>query len=152
MAIKNYTTQVDPLKTVGEIEIILAKHGVSRVSKEYNGFGGVSALVFAVRMPGKESDIPFRLPINTKAVLDVLKAENKRGKLPRSYVTEAQAERIGWRIMKDWVDSQLAIVQIGMVTIQEVFLPYLYSYQSGRTLYQQISQEGFAGFLLAPPQ
>lgn len=152
MAIKNYTTTVDPLKTVGEIEIILAKHGVSRISKEYNGAGSVSALVFSVRLPGNESDIPFRLPINTTAVLEVLKAENKRGKLPRSYVTLTQAERIGWRIMKDWIDSQLALVQIGMVTIQEVFLPYLYSYQAGRTLYQQINDQGFAGFLLAPPQ
>jgi hypothetical protein len=151
VSIKNYTTTIDPLKTVGEMEIILAKHGVSRISKEYDGFGGVGALTFTIRLPGSESEVPFRLPINTEAVLKILQAESRKGKLRRSFVNEDQAKRIGWRILKDWVDAQLALVQIGMVSIQEVFMPYLYNYQTGKTLFQQVSGSGFQGFLLAAP-
>ncbi len=34
------------------------------------------------------------------------------------------AARVAWRIIKDWVAAQLAIVESGMVEIAEVFLPY----------------------------
>lgn len=43
MAILNYTTQIDPIKTVGEIQAVLAKHGAQNVSVDF-----VDALPVAV--------------------------------------------------------------------------------------------------------
>ena len=50
-----------------------------------------------------------------------------------------QAERTAWRNVRDWVLAQMAIIEAGMVDIQEVFLPYMTNSQ-GQTLYQLYAQ------------
>jgi hypothetical protein len=49
--------------------------------------------------------------------------------------TDGQAERTAWRNVRDWVLAQAAIIEAGMVQVEEVFLPYMTD-SSGRTLYQ----------------
>ena len=44
-------------------------------------------------------------------------------------------KRPAWRNVRDWVLAQVAIIEAGMVQIEEVFLPYMTD-GSGRTLYQ----------------
>jgi hypothetical protein len=44
--------------------------------------------------------------------------------------------RTAWRIIKDWVQAQLALVEINMVTVPQVFLPYAIM-QDGRTLWER---------------
>ena len=34
-----------------------------------------------------------------------------------------QAIRTSWRILKDWVEAQMALLETGMVTMDEIFLP-----------------------------
>ena len=46
-----------------------------------------------------------------------------------------QAERVAWRILKDWVAAQMAILESEMVQMDEVFLPYMVN-DSGQTLFQ----------------
>ena len=45
-----------------------------------------------------------------------------------------QAERTGWRNLRDWVLAQMAIIEAGMASVDEVFLPYLTD-GHGNTLY-----------------
>ena len=56
-----------------------------------------------------------------------------------------QAVRTAWRIVKDWVEAQMALVKTQMATTQEVFLPYAVM-KDGRTLSQHV--ETNPGFLL----
>jgi hypothetical protein len=49
--------------------------------------------------------------------------------------TNGQAERTAWRNIRDWVMAQVAIIEAGMVLIEEVFFPYMTD-SAGRTLYQ----------------
>jgi hypothetical protein len=46
-----------------------------------------------------------------------------------------QAERVAWRIIKDWVEAQMAILDTQMVKMEEVFFPYMLNGQ-GQTLFQ----------------
>lgn len=46
-----------------------------------------------------------------------------------------QAERVAWRIIKDWIEAQMAILESEMVTMDEIFLPYTLD-NKGNTLYQ----------------
>src|SRR5438552_18436509 len=46
---------------------------------------------------------------------------------------QLQAVRVEWRIVKDWVEAQLALIETRMVTAQQVFLPYAIM-RDGRTL------------------
>ena len=58
-----------------------------------------------------------------------------------------QAVRTAWRIVKDWVEAQMALVETQMVTTRDVFLPYAVM-RDGRTLSQHVQND--PGFLLGP--
>ena len=47
-----------------------------------------------------------------------------------------QARRVAWRILKDWVAAQLAIVEAEQAQMAEVFLPYAVESQTGQTMFQ----------------
>ncbi len=147
MAIKNYTTTVTSEKTIGEIEALLARKGASKIMKEYDPTGEVSALCFMLRMG--DSELPFSLPMREESIYKLLEQQCKKGSIRRSFVTRAQAKRIGWRILKDWVDAQLALVEIGMAQMDEVFMPYLYSAQRRQTLYEISAGRKFQNLLPA---
>lgn len=49
---------------------------------------------------------------------------------------------MGWRIVKDWVSAQMAILETEMVRMEQVFLPYVMT-QSGKTLYETMVDHHF---------
>ena len=51
------------------------------------------------------------------------------------------ASRVAWRILKDWVKAQMAILETEMVDLQEIFLPYMVS--QNRTLYETMKDYQF---------
>lgn len=56
------------------------------------------------------------------------------------YCNEAQAIRTGWRIVKDWVEAQMALIEAGLASLPEVMLPYAIT-SNGETLYKRIEQD-----------
>jgi len=130
MPILNYTTEIDVHKTVGEIQRALAKAGVIAVNVDYDGKGEPMALMFLIKF--HEEVVNFRLPSRWEGVLKHLYNDPK---VPRSFKTETQARRVAWRIVKDWVEAQMAIIEAGQAEIVEVFLPYAVT-NSGQSLYQ----------------
>jgi len=65
----------------------------------------------------------------------------------RQYDVNKQATRTGWRIIRDWLEAQLAMIQAGMVSITDVFLPYAQNSQ-GETLYERLKDQKFSGLAL----
>ena len=63
--------------------------------------------------------------------------------LARYWNDMEQARRTGWRILKDWVDSQIALMEIELVRIHEVFLPYMYDDKTGKTLFETLEARDF---------
>ena len=143
MPIANYTTKVDETKTIGEIQQILAKHGAKNISIDFEN-GRVMALTFLVEIG--QSLVSFRLPSNWQGVL---KAMEKDSEVPKRLCDEDQARRVAWRIVRDWIRAQMAIIEAGLATLPEVFLPYAVG-NDGRTVYETFSERGFA--LLQPAQ
>ena len=136
MPIKNYTTKIAVEKTVSEIELILSKHGAKKILKDYNGGGYVTGISFMVETP--TGNIPFKLPIDLKAWVTLINKAVENKKLPQRFRHDAdQARRTGWRVIKDWIDAQLAIVETQTVTIEQVFLPYAYDLRTDETIYQK---------------
>lgn len=117
MALKNYTTEVDAGKTVGEIQAILAKHGITSIQIEYDK-GQATGIKFAAFLLGQPQW--FHLNCNVDAVLGVLRAE----RVPPKFQNKEQAFRVGWRIMKDLVDAQLASVSIRQVELAQAFFGF----------------------------
>jgi len=140
MALLNYTTQIEAMKTVGEIQGILAGHGAKSIKTDYSDDGQVEALSFLILTP--QGEVGIRLPIDPEAVLKVLTRQNRLGRVPGRYLTHAQAVRVAWRIVKDWVQAQMAIIETEMVRMEQVFLPYVIT-EGGRTLYEAMMERHF---------
>ena len=139
MAILNYTTTVDSFKTVSEIEYILMKHKAKSIMKNYEG-ESITGLSFLIDTGIQQ--IPVRLPVKVDECLEVLKREKKNS--PRSNIkaTREQAERVAWRILKDWVEAQMALLDIEMVRFEEIFLPYIET-KGGKTVYERLEEKQF---------
>lgn len=125
--IANYSTTVPALKSIGEIQGILVAHGAKSILMDYDG-GLPVGLSFIVET--EFGEMPFRLPANVDKVWAVL--NNQR---VRTNVSEEMAYRVAWRILKDWVRAQMAILETEMVSIEQVFLPYMQG-KNGRILYE----------------
>lgn len=134
MALKNYTTTISANKTIGEIQEILSKHGANAIMTEYED-GEVVALSFKINTP--KGEIGIKLPANIDKVMQVLK--NQRRKNSQIKDNREQATRVAWRIIKDWIDSQMAILETEMVEIEQIFLPYILN-KNGQTLYESFSK------------
>ena len=133
MPLLNYTTSIAPQKTVMEIQAMLAKAGASAILADYDTDGNIVALSFRLKQEGG-SDISFKLPTAWQPVFETLKRQN----VSRSLQTPEQALRVAWRITKDWVAAQLAIIETRMVTTAQVFLPYAIT-NDGRSVYEYIA-------------
>ncbi len=140
MPLLNYTTTIEAVKTAGEIQGILAAHGAKSILTDYAEDGTVEAIAFKIRTP--QGDIGIRLPINPGAVLKVLTSQYNSGKVQRRYVNRAQAVRVAWRIVKDWVQAQMAILETEMVKMEQIFLPYAIT-KDGQTVYELFEQSKF---------
>lgn len=139
MAILNYTTTVDSFKTVSEIEYILMKHKAKSIMKNYEG-ESITGLSFLIDT-GIEQ-IPVRLPVKVDECLAVLKKEKRENPKKQIKDTKEQAERVAWRILKDWVEAQMALLDIEMVRFEEIFLPYIET-NTGQTIYERLKENQF---------
>ena len=126
MPLLNYTTKVDVYATLGAIQGQLVKHGAKKIMQDYDNDGHITALSFMVDTPAGPRGI--RLPANVDAVHAVL--QHQKVKCDRE-----QAERVAWRIVKDWVEAQMAILESEMVQMDEIFLPYMLN-NTGQTVFE----------------
>lgn len=118
MPLLNYTTKIEVEKTIGEIQKTLSKHGASAVMTQYEG-EIVTGVAFQISMG--EQKVSFKLPCDWRPVLKILQEDPN---VPRTLKDRSQAVRVAWRIIKDWVEAQMALVDTEMVTTAQVFLPY----------------------------
>ena len=151
----NYSTEIPVERTIAEIEKLLSSNKAQRILKEYDGSGTVTSISFIINTD--YGPMPFKLPMNTKAVMQVINNQTEQFVTRRSgrdrvvskkyWNDMEQAKRVGWRIIKDWLEAQCALLQLQMVKIQEIFLPYVVM-KDGKTFYEQIEEKKFKGMLL----
>ena len=136
---KNYTSEVAVEKTVARIEEALVRSGASNIMKEYVA-GRVSGISFALPNPNGGKAI-IRLPANFDAVYDVLRKQVKRPNPHTQQRLQEQSERTAWKLMQDWVEVQLSLVEMRQAEPLEVFLPYIWNGQ--RSFYAHVKEAGF---------
>ena len=139
MAILNYTTTVSAFRTSNEIEEILVKHKAKSIMKNYEG-ESITGLSFLIDTGVQQ--IPIRLPVKVDECLKVLKKEKRENPRKQIKDTREHAERVAWRILKDWVEAQMALLDIEMVRLEEIFLPYIQT-NNGQTVYERLEERQF---------
>jgi len=141
MPIMNYTTSIDSAKTASEIQKCLARAGASAVMTLYDEDQVLSSIAFQISQNGQV--LSFQLPAQIDKVWQLLQSDNK---VPRKLKTREQASRVTWRIIKDWIEAQMAIIEAEQAEMTEVFLPYLQDH-TGQTVYQRLESHGVSGLL-----
>lgn len=139
MNLKNYTSSVPIERTIYHIEQLLASAGVSGIIKDYDK-GELTALCFKVVLPVGKT-VTVRLPVNHEAVYQILLKSIKRQRQGTIEKLKEQAMRTSWKLMKDWVEIQLSLIQMQQVDFLQVFLPYVWD--GKRTFYTALKEQNY---------
>ncbi len=137
MPLLDYSTKVPAEQTAGEIVSLLARKRAIAIMMEYSesGNGEIVGLRWKVRTP--HGDLPFALPVNVESVEKVLTKQYHARQVPRTATGTEQARRVAWRIILEWVRAQMALLDTEMVSIDQLFLPYLVV-SGNETLYDRM--------------
>lgn len=135
MPIDGYTTSIQASTTVAEITKRLAKAGARGIFTEFDGDGEPTGVSFMIQTEHGERG--FSLPVRVDGVLATL----RRDKVARNYQTPQHAKRVAWRVALVWLKAQLAIIDAGMVTLDEVMLPYALV-DGNSTMYEAVRERG----------
>lgn len=161
MFLKNYTSNVPASVSIHRIEEVLIECGVTGIMKEYLG-AKIISIQFRVldstgrpqmiRLPAKEDDAVealWRDYMGSDLLPDgKIKWSSRKTKKRADF--QKQGERTAWRIIKDWVEVQMSMIQLKQADVMEVFLPY--AWDGKQTYYTALKSSGFAGLLTAPTE
>lgn len=133
----NYTTRIAARRTVQDCLTILADAGADAVAAQYEDKQPVG-LSFRLATPRGPRD--FAMPVNIDGVHKMIRAGYRDGTLrggrsEQAWTSREHAANVAWRVVKDWLEAQLAIIAAEMATLDEIMLPYL-QLGGGQTLYQ----------------
>jgi hypothetical protein len=134
-SIANYATQVAVNKTVAEVQHLLAAPKATAILSEFDG--------------------AFPSPSVSKSKLSAGFRRSRSGHMSKAstksispkFGTREQAARVAWRIILHWLTAQLAMVEAGLVKVEEVFLPYAQDAASV-TVYERLRERQFSDYLL----
>lgn len=142
--LKNYSSSVPAITSMGRIEQNLVKAGATDISKKYAD-QICKAITFRMMVNGQP--LFFQLPAKVDKCFDVLYKEVKRPRPDTMNNIRAQAERTAWKIISDWVDIQLSMILLEQADALEIFLPFAYNPVTDTTFYNQLKEGGFKALL-----
>ena len=145
MALKNYTSQTSASSSISWIENKLTRSGAKQILKMYDIDGRVQGLAFIIPINGV--GMSFKLPAQVDACEKTLKSEVRRPRADTFKRIKKQAERTAWKIVADWLDAQMAMIELSQVEFLQVFMPYLYSHAQEKTFYQISMEKGIQKLL-----
>jgi len=140
-----YTTEIAVEKTLTEIQRLLVKLKARQVLTDMNDDGVITSISF--RIDNQFGRMTYRLPANIDKVFAVI---YRNPDVPRKLKTMEQAARVAWRIVKSWLEAQVAFVEAEQVELEQVFLAYVQG-PDGRTLYETLKDQSFGGLALPAP-
>jgi hypothetical protein len=139
--LKNYTSSVPVLNSISRIEHRLAQAGAPHIAKSYEG-DRPTGMIFQI--PINNIPMTFKLPAKTDNVFKYL--IKQRSKPPKDSVLasiKAQSDRTAWKILSDWIDIQISMIEVDQAESAEMFLAYAFDPASNLTLFEKIKRNGF---------
>lgn len=133
MAIKNYTSGVNPLTSLGEIQAALAQLGANSIMIGYDQGLPISISFSITSTTGSRA-------FSMSASIDGTRRAFKRDGLK---LDEAQIQRTAWRNLRDWVLAQKARIESMDEPVDQMFIQYLVIDRTGKTLYDAYSDGTF---------
>jgi hypothetical protein len=140
--LKNYTSEVPAITSMGKIERCLVEAGATDISKKYSD-GVCNSITF--RMMVNQVPLFFQLPAKVDACFKSLWGTmTPRGQQQADLKKwKSQAERTAWKIVSDWVEVQLSMIQLEQAEALQIFLPYVYDPMTDETFYERLKGNNF---------
>jgi len=146
-AVKNYSSSIAINRIFTKLQKVLAEHGAKHIVFDYGDDGKIYGMTFVIETAGRK--IPIKLPARVDKAASLLERQYREGLIKSRKVLEPeQAYRVAWRNILDWVDAQMALLDIEMAKIEEIFLPYMAD-QTGKTFFELMEK---SDFLLPEPK
>lgn len=133
-------SEVPAITSMGRIEEYLVEAGATDISKKYEN---QVCIAIRFRMMVNLNPLFFELPAKVDACYKVLWKEVKRPNADTKNRIMQQAERTAWKIISDWVQVQLSMIQLEQAELLQVFLPYVFDPKTETTFFQQLKEGGF---------
>ena len=155
MALKNAYSDISIEKLFAELQKTLAQHGAKQISYDYEDDGRVHAAQFVIKTQNNRF-IPVRLPARVEKAQAVLQRQWEAGIISHKVGKEKalgyeQAYRVAWRNILEWVQAQMALLEIEMVQLEEIFLPYMIT-RTGETFFEAAQKKNYQQLESSSPQ
>lgn len=159
MFLKNYTSNVPVSQTLERIDSLLVRCGATSIAKEYSGGSPPKVIAVTFRIPIPDGpQVNIRLPANEAQASEALwldyagddlqqngnfKWGCRKSKTRKDFVQ--QGERTAWKLVLDWIEVQMSMIQLKQAEPLQVFLPYVWD--GKRTYYDALKSGHFQAML-----
>lgn len=135
--LKNYSTTISAQQTVTEIlSLLMDLDAVNFGIIKDNG--NVKAVSFTLEVLNYQ--LNFRIEARPDGVRRVLKEQN----LEPRFLSETHCRNVAWRLVRDWIATTIATVQIGQMKPAEAFMGFLLA-PSNQTMYEEFVSSRLLG-------
>jgi hypothetical protein len=138
MNVKNYTSVVEAVSSMANIEKWLIEIGASNINKTYKDkiCTGITFLYFDLRM---KQTIAFHLKAQVEECFKIFWIERTQKTEKQKDGVMKQANKTAWKILSDWAEIQCSMIILGQATPLQMFLPFVYDVKNEETLYDKIT-------------
>lgn len=144
MSIKNYTSTVPVINSISKIEHRLAQAGAIHITKSYDEQRTGRPVGMIFQIPINTIPMMFKLPAKSEKVFGYLKKTYKRPPTKAQLETiKMQADRTAWKILSDWIDIQVSLIELEQAEPTEIFLPYAFDERTNQTLFEKIKESNY---------
>lgn len=144
--IKNYTSSIPAEDSIRRIENVLIEMGAGSIAKEYKN-GRVDSISFSIKHG--QSIMPFKLPAKKEAIVKLFLKKHTKPTENQLRLATQQAERTAWKNVKELVELQATMIKLEQVEFMEVFMPYVFSFEKGKTIFELTKETNFKQLLLS---
>lgn len=113
--IAHYTTDVSSEKSAEEARRLLRAWGANNIMEIIDQHREIVGLRFVI------DNVAYQLDTRADIMLTKMKSDRS---VPSRYCNKAQAARVAWRILLNWLKYQIEAVKSGMFEREEVLMPY----------------------------
>jgi hypothetical protein len=119
----NYTTIVAAGKTAHECLAVLGKYGAKRAGLAYGRDKIPMGITFVLGTRWGERG--YEIALNFDGTAQSLERAYEDRRIERKYTGAAHAQKVAWRVLKMWLESNLALVEAGLAEPERVLFPYM---------------------------
>jgi hypothetical protein len=117
--------------------MLLTQYGASKILKEYDDNKQIKCLSFMVKSNDKL--VPIRLPSETEKILEILNEKANQGVIHKRFKNDKeQANRIMWRVILDWIDAQMTMIELGQRSLLQIFFGDICPIGSDQPIYKAL--------------